>query len=210
MQKLVSVVFALAVAICSLGIAPNAAKAAVTWIWDGATLTGAQNVDVNGTLYNVTFADTTCAAAYAPCTDTSDLAFQTEADATAAAQALLDQVFLDTGVNGSPANFDSVPGLTEGCSGAFCQVFVPYAVLPVTFNVSTMLAENEETGGGDDVNPGPVFTKDYNTSSQVSQTYAIFTVVPLPPALLLFLSGLVAFFGIARVGRRRQAAAAAA
>ena len=59
-------------------------------------LTGAHNVDVNGTLYDVTFADGTCASLFGGCTDASNFAFTTDADARAAAAALENQVLLNT------------------------------------------------------------------------------------------------------------------
>jgi hypothetical protein len=88
-------------------------------------LTGATGVDVGGTLYDVEFVDGACAAVFSGCTSAS-FAFTTETSAAAAAQALLDQVFLD----GVPGPFDSSPNLTRDClSELACLVITPYDVV---------------------------------------------------------------------------------
>src|SRR6476646_4971763 len=66
---------------------------ATTQIVSGGKLTGATSVDVNGTLYDVEFLDGSCITVFGGCDSVSDLAFNTDGDASAAAQALLDQVF---------------------------------------------------------------------------------------------------------------------
>jgi hypothetical protein len=61
-------------------------------------LIGASDVSVLGTRYDVSFVEGTCAAVFSGCDEPSDLSFTDEDSGIAAAQALLDQVFLDTGV----------------------------------------------------------------------------------------------------------------
>jgi hypothetical protein len=80
----------------------------------GGQLMGASGVLVDGNLYGVQFLDGTCIDLFNGCDDVSDFTFQTEASATLASQALLDQVFLD-GVDGA---VDSLPSLTNGCEDA--------------------------------------------------------------------------------------------
>ena len=78
-----------------LGLALGAAHAGVVYQFDGnGELTGAKNVLVNGSLYDVEFKDGTCYALYDLCTNTTQFVFNTEASAHAASLALLSQVFV--------------------------------------------------------------------------------------------------------------------
>ena len=106
----------------ALQFAANA-SAATLIVDSNGILTGATGVDVGGTLYDVQFVDSTCAVAFGVC-EVSSFPFTTQADAVAAAQALLDQVFLD----GPLGQFDSQAGLTFGCALAAgsCLSLVPY------------------------------------------------------------------------------------
>jgi PEP-CTERM motif len=107
----------------------NANVAAVLQVDANGKLSGATGVDVSGARFDVRFRDGTCIALFSGCDAASDFAFQTEPSAIAAAQALLDQVFLD----GPAGQFDSVPALTRGCGPflgfALCDVLIPSAVL---------------------------------------------------------------------------------
>ncbi len=88
----------------------------------GGQLLGASNVFVGGNLYDVAFVDGTCIALFNGCDSAADFTFTTQADALAASQALLDQVFLDGGAGA----FDSLPAITNGCtSNGVCDVFTP-------------------------------------------------------------------------------------
>jgi hypothetical protein len=75
------------------------------------SLLGADNVEVNGSFYNVRFLDGTCIVLFNGCDGADDFVFNTLPLATMASRALLDLVFID-GVEG---NFDSQPELTVGC-----------------------------------------------------------------------------------------------
>ena len=92
---------------------------------NGNILTGATGVNVGGTLYDVVFVDGTCVAIFDGCDDpATDFDFTTEADALAASQALLDQVFLNVSGGGQ---FDSTPALTFGCVGfSVCSALTPF------------------------------------------------------------------------------------
>jgi hypothetical protein len=91
----------------------------------GGQLFGASNVDVGGVLYDVEFLDGTCIAVYDGCDSNSDFTFQTVGSASVAAQALLDQVFVD----GAPGAFDTDPELSNGCSDTdFCFVDFPFEI----------------------------------------------------------------------------------
>jgi hypothetical protein len=89
----------------------------------GAQLTGATGVVVNGATYDVEFIDDRCTAIFGGCDSVSDFTFQNAGDAGAAAQALLDQVFI--------GQFDTDYSLTFGCPGIIsitisCEVLVPF------------------------------------------------------------------------------------
>ena len=136
--------------------------AAVTGAWaaptlkvEGGILKGAQGVDIGGTLYNVSFADSTCVAVFSGCNEPSDFLFQTQAQAPAAAQGLLDQVLVD----GAAGNFDSRPELTFGCSeSTYCWVLSFYWDTRFGFGVN-MNAYNAADPAGDGVS-GPYFDPD--------------------------------------------------
>src|SRR4051794_24777742 len=78
----------------------------------GGQLTGATGVTLGGATYDVTFADGTCAALFGGCDDLADFTFTAQADAQAAAQALLDQVLID----GGAGQFDTDFAATLGCA----------------------------------------------------------------------------------------------
>lgn len=124
----------LAALVVTLGVAPCVSAATLTV--NSGILTGATNVDVGGTFYDVTFIGGTCAAVFTGCDDpATDFTFTTQASALVAAQALVDQVFLDVLGLG---NFDSTPALTSGCTAPFtCTVVTPSG-----------LAGNSLLGGG--------------------------------------------------------------
>jgi len=78
-----------------------------TSLVSGGILQGATGFNVNGTLYNVTFVDGTCAQTFTGCDQNSEFQFQTKNDA-----------------------FNTRPDLTAGCQGnsGFCFVIISYAL----------------------------------------------------------------------------------
>jgi hypothetical protein len=106
----------------------GSAQAAVILNISGGQLTGAYDIDIGGTLFDVSFGDGTCAGLFDGCDSASDFDFTDEASARAAAQALLTQVFIDSTLG----NFDSDYSLTLGCESTtslflqYCLPFIPY------------------------------------------------------------------------------------
>ena len=109
--------FVLAVGLVLMASSAQAATLNVV----GGELLGASGVIVDGSLYDVEFADGTCIALYDGCDETSDFTFTDLASAVLASQALLDQVFLD----GPSGNFDTQPALTTGC-GTSRECYMSY------------------------------------------------------------------------------------
>ena len=166
-----------------------AAAPAATLSVSGGQLLGAFGVDVDGQLYDVEFVDGSCAGIFSGCDDVSDFTFQSDAAASSAAQALLDQVFLDT----AEGAFDDDPSLTLGCTlPDVCATMVPFetngsivtfvlalnvpAVSPFVDEI--MLDPTTRTTIGNDVNAISNFT------------YATWTLVPEPGTALLLMAGL--------------------
>jgi hypothetical protein len=91
----------------------------------GGILTGATGVNVGGTLYNVSFQDGTCAELFSGCDSGADFLFN-QVTGNLAAQAFLDQVFLD----GPDGPFDSAPQMTRGCLGTTneCTALFPVSI----------------------------------------------------------------------------------
>lgn len=106
------------VAVWVLATTAAQSSAAETIVTNGKLL-GATGVLVNGSSYNVSFVDGTCAALFSGCDQNTDFVFQDSAAARAASQALLDQVFLGI--------YDTNPELTSGCSStSTCTAFTPF------------------------------------------------------------------------------------
>ncbi len=87
-------------------------------------LLGATDVDVDGTLYDVSFVDGVGRDIFGiGFTDGSGLLFTSAVDGQAASMALAAQVFINT----PQGDFDDIPSLIRGCESPFaCLVFTPY------------------------------------------------------------------------------------
>ncbi|MEO0487895.1 MAG: VPLPA-CTERM sorting domain-containing protein [Pseudomonadota bacterium] len=135
-------------------------------------------MDVGGTLYDVTFLDGTCTALFDGCDDASDFVFD-EASALTAANALLDQVFID----GPLGSFDMDPELTAGCDNVVCGVLIPYAIFS-TSGVRAVRALNTSTSDSAGLT---TISQSSNTSNSSAFNWASFSeantaAVPLPAA----------------------------
>jgi hypothetical protein len=181
------------------------AAAAVSLLTDGSGhLIGATGVVVNGTTYDVTFADGTCAGLFGGCDANSDFTFQTDTDAEAAAQALLGQVF--TG------GFDTDYSLTFGCAtnatSEGCLALIPWVVSGGSWTAAAAYNTNNLV---DPSGIGIANTPGFDTSSAPNFVWALFapasTVVPEPSTWAMMLLG---FLGIGAAVRRGRGASAAA
>jgi hypothetical protein len=136
----------------------------------GGKLVGATNVNVGGKLYDVEFIEGTCVDLYDGCDDVSDFTFTTVEDAVQAGLALQAQVVL----NSSGGNFDTVPNLTAGCSGALCGTTFPYG-LPNATEVSVVAAVNQSDEVGDFAGPGAT-QRTYDSDAGTLHTLTTFAV----------------------------------
>lgn len=160
-----------------------------TWILnEDGLLIGASDINVNGTLYEVSFRDGTLSGIFG---DASGLDTDNLELAVAFSQALLDQVF----VNNELGNFDTDPELTFGCPNTQgCFIFTPYSVEDLI--VTSVGAINRHNV----VNPDMVRSEpplssgiDSDFSEVTTWVYGDWEMqeIPLPAAGWLFLSALV-------------------
>ena len=161
-----------------------------TLVTNGGQLLGAADVDVGGTLYDVSFLDGSCDSLYGGC---SSFTFNTQADAALASQALLDQVFIGA--------FDSNPSLTNGINSPLeGEVRTPWVTnLGV---VTLMLARNGDDSDFLDFVFDDAVAVSEDTGNSAIAVYAVWapSPVPLPAAAWLFGSALL---GLAAVKRKK-------
>ncbi|QGN56545.1 PEPxxWA-CTERM sorting domain-containing protein [Novosphingobium sp. Gsoil 351] len=178
-------------------------SAAAVQLVSGGKLTGANGVDVGGALYDVTFAEGTCAGVFGGCNELSDITFTSLTAANAASQALLDQVFLDSDLG----QFDSDFSRTFGCaanSDGFCFVIVPYEVFDdASFSGAGAVNYNSLADSVGSIGASSAFnTANANANNSVFARFrsSSLAAVPEPATWAMMLLG----FGMIGFGMRRR------
>ncbi|GAA0859092.1 PEP-CTERM sorting domain-containing protein [Aliiglaciecola litoralis] len=148
-------------------------------IVSGGQLIGATDVEIDGTLFDVTFFEGTCEDAWTGCDESGDFLWQSQADAELAGNALIEQVF----INGVMGNFGTQPELTFGCENtSYCWIVNAFWNGSGVLNIDVNLNTNENSLAG------PYF--DPCSDCRDDLTYAIWTEavneVPEPATLSLF------------------------
>lgn len=175
---------------------------AATLVTDGSgQLLGVNDIEVNGTLYNVDFLEGSCYTFFAPCLSNDNLDFDINL-AQDASWALKEQVF------DVPewSLYTSNPSMTFGCEDLYgCTIFTAYSV-----NSDPMGNAQFFNGDGlfffDYVNTCGLCYRSDDTTSDPTTVFAIWeeasgaTTVPVPAAAWLFGSALIGL----RMLRRRN------
>ena len=181
---------------------------AAIMIVSGGKLIGATGINVNGSLYDVSFLDGSCETLFDGCDEVNDFTFRSYESAIQASYALADQVFLDDDdTNTIGGDFGSRPYLTAGCAlpESTCRAATPYSLpssLPTHVNAALFINssnDNVRTVGylrTTDLTPiGWATWASWNLSS-VPELAA----VPEPTTLALLGAGLL---GVSVTRRRR-------
>lgn len=203
--------FRAAVTTCAFVLSAHAGAAPILLVDDNGILTGAKGVDVSGRLYNVTFADGTCAELFNGC-NPATFAFQDQYSAKAAVYALFNQVLVD----GPMGNFDSSPNKVRGCEKYIyaCSSLIPYDLSTSGDNTFVWLFaafnhrfESGPFGPNDIVTAGGIQDRSTAADDEVNpRNYAIFELAP--PASSVPEPASIALMGLAMAGlafsRRRK------
>jgi len=172
---------------CAFVLSAHAGAAPVLLVDDNGILTGAKGVEVSGKLYNVTFADGTCAELFNGC-GPSTFAFRDRYSAEAAVYALFNQVLVD----GPMGNFDSSPNKVRGCGNLYaCSSLIPYDLLTSGGNTYVMLLaafnhrfEYSQFGPNDIVTGGGLLDRSTADDEAINpRNYAIFELAPPPSSI---------------------------
>ncbi len=171
MRSVFRAVPALFLLFASIGVASPIQAMPILSISNGQ-LVGARNVEANGSLFDVTFADGSCSQLFSGCGSTADFPFTANFEVSGFLTALRDQVFLDS----AAGNFDSDPSLTFGCEdGTRCNVLVPTFVR----SSGLLLANGFSNGGGSSLDffvfPRTSSSNDTSTASDAART--VFAVI---------------------------------
>jgi hypothetical protein len=171
--------------VCLATLLLGAANGHAGLIIESGELVGATNVVVSGFgTYDVSFEDGSCASVFSGCDELSDFAFTNNDQTSAASQALLNQVFIDSELG----LFDSTPALTRGCEdNTKCIAFIPYK-LDASWVFSKNLI-NSSSDSGDKESYTSNLGFEQSIIGRTNTTFAVFTQVvqvPTPASSLFF------------------------
>ncbi len=189
------------VGLAMMGMAGTAGAVVLNVSVDGELL-GATGVNVDGTLYNVTFVDGSCVDLFSGCNEFADFTFIDAAAAFFAAEALMATVFTDSGAG----LFDTMPELTFGCGFiGDCRTHIPFAPDGANQYLFTRTGNFADEASDKSVKQtfGPR-NLDFSLVDADKDTinFADFTPAPEPSTLALFATGL-ALLGFIGWRRRR-------
>jgi hypothetical protein len=201
---------------------PQIIQASPILLWNNSNqdqLVGAHGVEVLGQIYDVDFYEGSCRSKWGGC-NPSLFTFNTQAQAEAASQALLDQVLID--IAGNPqAQLDTDPTKLRGCEDPLqCLIHTLFnlnTTHPVVHYVETMAAVNNLNEYGDtwyiewddnviaqnrhpDYRPGEHYPGD--DCGGCYETYAIWSVQESPPGPLLAI-GILGMIVIRRLSNQK-------
>ena len=164
------------------------AWSAPTLVFDGLKLAGADNVSVDGNLFDVRFVDGTCAEVFSGCDSVFDFTFwNDEASAISASQALSTDVLIPM--------YDDFPSTTRGCDfTTVCNIHTPYFI--DQGNLFTAFFNNDQLEIDDTVRLA-IFTTEMDLRDSNHNVYANWTSnqVPIPNTTLLLATGLLGLAG---------------
>jgi hypothetical protein len=178
----------------SMILVVSAANASVILVTQGDQLIGADNVNVNGVLYDARFVEGTCEEVYGSCIQSS-FTFTDSPTAFAASEALVNDVFVD----GPAGMFDSSPILTLGCDIADrCDALTPYSLSDVGVLVTSGRSgfiESQDFAGFKTV----LFT-DPDTRTLFNDVYVTWTLSSATPPVEVSAPSILTIFVLALIG----------
>lgn len=213
MFRFKSIVVSVCFSLFCFGVCCSSAySATVTLITDGTTLMGAENVDVNGTLYDVMFVDGILSDLYNGADENSDFLFyNTDALSSvdlvkAAANALNEQVFVGI--------YDTNPSLVNGVYTQYSDTATAVILIPYYINAPDSIATDSHWIVSSNYNDKSqsvwgAYSADYDSSPEINAeekdtvVFAVWTLhetssVPVPTTVFLLGSGLISLAGVSR------------
>ncbi len=180
---------------CAVFFCSTASAATVTLEFNSNNeIIKAYNVEIGGDLYNVEFVEGTGYDAYTYENGTWTFDFDSEEAATAAAEALLEQVF--TGDYNDPA---TLFGIEDSATSA--KVYIAYDTASWSSTYLTLVyARNYASDPSDEI-ATKYLSASKSTADEADAVYAVFTkasAVPVPGTLTLLGTGMLALTGAIR------------